>query len=188
MATERSRTKEKTAASCCGMCLYHEWAEEAHRTNLAICTPVMHGACATREEGVRRGTFPGSQGVGGLHAPLATCAGTRPNYGRRHREQAERCREAWAARSVPGRPCSAVERCSARAQTKAAQWQRCHRRSRAPACRSSSWLDTRRPPAGASRRLSIGSRTARVVGWENVEAAGASSRRAHAPNWPSHDC
>ena len=35
--------------ACCGMCLYHEWAEEAHRTNLAICTPVMHGACNAGE-------------------------------------------------------------------------------------------------------------------------------------------
>ena len=50
--------------ACCGMCLYHEWAEEAHRTNLAICTPVMHGAC-NAGEGVTRGAEAAWKGRGG---------------------------------------------------------------------------------------------------------------------------
>ena len=143
--------------ACCGMCLYHEWAEEAHRTNLAICTPVMHGACNAGEgvtggaEGRGRGVTRGAEaawkgrggdnkevGGGNVCAPLGACAGTRPNRGQRHREPAERCREAWAARSVPAHPCSAAGRCASEARPKAARWQRCRLRSRDPACRSSS--------------------------------------------------
>ena len=45
-----------------GMCLYHECAEEAHRTNLAICTPVMHGACGAGE-GVTRVCGRGVEGA-----------------------------------------------------------------------------------------------------------------------------
>ena len=39
-----SRLKAQGSGSS-GVCLYHECAEAAQRTNLAICTPVMHGAC-----------------------------------------------------------------------------------------------------------------------------------------------
>ena len=56
------------------MCLYQECAEEAHRTNLAICTPVMHGACGAGE-GVTRvcgrgveGAWKGCGGDGGGRA------------------------------------------------------------------------------------------------------------------------
>lgn len=43
IATASSSTIEKTAASWSGTCLYHECADAAQRTNLAICTPVTRG-------------------------------------------------------------------------------------------------------------------------------------------------